>query len=179
MNYSINVINHECCHLIQQDSEGKEIIRDIALKDLFEKAQELGFFPEGHDFEDRACDVTFDFYGFERTVTRDYGSMLYNDCFGTEDLQKIIESFFETFPQKLYWIKANKVEVLHRTPRRECDDKNWRLYVTTVGEKRHISLSFIDTEWSEYQTSKKRAIEILIKELKGHLLVLEHNLENL
>lgn len=177
MTYSINIINQEQCHLIQQDSEGKEIIQDIALKTFFQKAQELGFFPEGHDFDDRACDVTFDFYGLDRTVTRDYGSMLYNECFGTEELQQIIASFFETFPEKLYWIKANNVEVLHRTPRRECDGKNWRLYTTTTGETRHIETGFIDTEWSEFQTSQKAAIEILIKQMEGHIKVLNHRLE--
>jgi len=177
MTYSINIINLEQCHLIQQDSEGKEIIQDIALKTFFEKAQELGFLPEAQDFDDEACVIVFDFYGIEKSVQRTYASMMDNDCFGTEDLQEIIASFFETFPEKLYWIKANNVEVLHRTPRRECDGKNWRLYATTAGETRHIETGFIDTEWSEFQTSQKVAIEILIKQLEGHIKVLNHRLE--
>lgn len=177
MIYSINIINRECCHLIQQDSEGKEIIQDIALKDLFEKAQELGFFPGGEYFEDDICDVRFDFYGIENSMSRSYQSMLEADCFGTEDLEEIIASFFETFPEKLYWIKANNVEVLHRTPRRDCDGDKWRLYTTTTGETRHIETGFIDTEWSEFQTSQKIAIEILIKQLEGHINVLKHRLE--
>lgn len=47
MTYSLNIINRECCHLIQQDSEGKEIIQDITLKTFFETAQSLGFFQRG------------------------------------------------------------------------------------------------------------------------------------
>jgi hypothetical protein len=176
MTYSINIINRECCHLIQKDGEGKEIIQDIELKTFFEKAQELGHFPEGQDFEDDSCLVVWDFYGVE-SVHRSYQSMLEADCFGTEDLEKIIESFFETFPEKIYWIKANNVEVLHRTQRRDCDGKNWRLYTTTTGETRHIETGFIDTEWSEFQTSQKVAIEMLIKQLEGRIKVLKHRLE--
>ena len=179
MTYSINIINSECCHLIQQDSEGKEIILDITLKAFFETAQSMGFFQEGQDFEDDSCLVVWDFYGVEKSVYRSYQSMLEADCFGTEDLKKIIESFFETFPEKLFWIKANNVEVLHRTPRRDCDGDKWRLYTTTAGETRHIETGFIDTEWSEFQTSQKVAIEILIKQLEGHIKVLQHRLENL
>lgn len=177
MTYSINIINLEQCHLIQQDSEGKQEIKDISLKDFFEQAHSLGFFPEGKDFENDSCLVVWDFYGVEKSVKRSYTSMLEADCFSTEDLQEIITSFFETFPEKLYWIKANNVEVLHRTPRRECDGKNWRLYATTAGETRHIETGFIDTEWSEFQTSQKVAIEILIKQLEGHIKVLNHRLE--
>ena len=179
MTYSINTINHECCHLIQQDSEGKEIIQDITLKSFFETAQALGFFPEGHDFEDRACDITFDFYGLERTVTRDYGSMLIADCFGTEDLEAIIKSFFDTFPKKIYWIKANAIEVLHRTPQRDCDGKDWRLYVATTGTEKHLHRGVIDTEWSEYQTNQKTALEMLLKQLQGQVLVVKNQLESL
>lgn len=179
MTYSINIINREYCHLIQQDSEGKEIIQYITLKDFFEKAQELGFFTEGQDFEPESCLVVWDFYGVEKSVHRSYKSMLEADCFGTEDLEEIIASFFETFPEKLYWIKANNVEVLHRTPRRDCDGKNWRLYTTTTGETRHIEKGFIDTEWSEFQTSKKTALEMLLKQLEGQVLVVKNQLENL
>lgn len=179
MTYSINTINHECCQLIQQDSEGKEIIRDITLKTFFETAQAMGFFPEGHDFEDRACNVTFDFYGLERTVTRDYGSMLYNDCFGTEDLVEIIMSFFETFPEKIYWIKSYSIEVLHRTPKRDFEGENWRLYTTTNGVSRHLEKGFIDTEWSEFQSNKKTALQMLLKQLEGQVLVVKNQLENL
>lgn len=177
MIYSINIINRECCHLIQQDSEGKEIIQDIALKDLFEKAQELGLFAEGHYFESDSCLVIWDFYGVEKSVHRSYQSMLEADCFGSEDLEKLIASFFETFPEKLYWIKANNIETLHLTPRRDCDGDKWRLYTTVNDETRHIHIGFIDTEWSEFQTSQKTAIEILIKQLEGHLKVLNHRLE--
>ena len=179
MTYSINIINHECCNLIQQDSEGKEIIQDITLKTFFETAKALGFFPEGHDFEDQACDVTCDFYGLGRTVTRDYRSMLYNNCFGIEDLEKIIQSFFDTFPEKVYRIKANAIEVLHRTPQRDCDGNDWRLYTTTTGTKDHLYRGFIDSEWSEYQTNQKTALEMLLKKLQGHLLVVKHQLESL
>lgn len=177
MTYSINIINHEQCHLIQQDSEGKEIIKDISLKTFFETAQALGFFPEGHDFEDRSCDVTFDFYGLERTVTRDYGSMLTADCFGTEDLETIIKSFFDTFPQKLYWIKANSIQTLTALPMTE--NSEWRTYVATSGESKHLHKSFINTEWSEYQTSKKTALEMLLKQLEGQVMVVKNQLESL
>ncbi len=170
-------INKDLGYIIQQDSEGKQEIKDIGLMDFFEAAQSLGFFPEGRNFNADYCDVTFDFYGVEKTITRSYASMLEADCFGTEDLETIIKSFFDTFPEKIYWIKANNVEVLHRTPRRECDGKNWRLYTTTAGETRHIETGFIDTEWSEFQTSQKVAIEILIKQLEGHIKVLNHRLE--
>lgn len=177
MTYSINIINSEQCHLIQQDNEGKEIIQDIAMKDFFEAAQSLGFFHNSHSFLSNKCSIVCDFYGLEKTIQRTYQSMLEADCFGTEDLEKIIASFFENFPEKLYWIKANNVEVLHRTPRRECDGDKWRLYSTTDEETRHIHTSFIDTEWSEFQTSQKVAIEILIKQLEGHIKVLKHRLE--
>ena len=180
MTYSINIINHECCHLIQQDSEGKEIIQDITLKTFFEKAQELGFFPEGHDFEDHECDITFDFYGLDRTMTREYSAMLEADCFGTEDLETIIKSFFDTFPERVYWIKCNNIEVLHRTPERDCDGSKWRFYVTANGEQsRHIYMSFLDTEWSEYQTNQKTALEMLLKQLEGQVLVVKNRIESL
>ena len=179
MTYSINIINLEQCHLIQQDSEGKEIIQDIALKTFFEKAQELGFLPEAQDFDDEACVIVFDFYGIEKSVQRTYASMMDNDCFGTEDLETIIKSFFDTFPEKVYWIKANATEVLHRTPQRDCDGKDWRLYATTTGSTRHLHRSFIDTEWSEYQTNQKTALEMLLKQLQGQVLVVKNQLESL
>lgn len=179
MTYSINIINRECCHLIQQDSEGKEIIRDIALKNFFETAQSLGFFPEGQDFENDFCIVVWDFYGVEKSVHRTYTSMLDNDCFGTEDLEKIIQSFFDTFPEKIYWIKANAIEVLHRTPQRDFDGKDWRLYTGTTGTEKHLHSGFIDTEWSEYQTNQKKALGMLLKQLQGQMLVIKNQLESL
>ena len=179
MTYSINIINRECCHLIQQDSEGKEIIRDIALKNFFETAQALGFFPEGEYFEADCCDVRFDFYGVENSMARSYQSMLEADCFGTEDLETIIKSFFDTFPEKVYWIKANAIEVLHRTPQRDCDGKDWRLYTTTTGTTKHLHSGFIDTEWSEYQTSHKTALEMLLKQLQGQIMVVKNQIESL
>lgn len=175
MTYSIQIDDPSI--ILVQENNGTEHSKTIRMSDFFQAAQSLGFFPEGRNFANRCCDVTFDFYGEEKTVVRTYQSMLEADCFGTEDLQEIIESFFETFPEKLYWIKANNVEVLHRTPRRECDGKNWRLYTTTTGETRHIETGFIDTEWSEFQTSQKAAIEILIKQMEGHIKVLNHRLE--
>jgi len=177
MTYSINIINRQMCQIIQEDSEGKESTHSVSLKSFFEAAQSLGFLPEAQDFDFDSCVIVFDFYGIEKSVKRTYVSMMDNDCFGTEDLQEIIASFFESFPEKLYWIKANNVEVLHRTPRRECDGKNWRLYTTTAGETQHIETGFIDTEWSEFQTSQKVAIKILIKQLEGHIKVLSHRLE--
>jgi len=179
MTYSLNIINRECCHLIQQDSEGKEIIQDIELKTFFETAQNLGFFPEGEYFEKGFCDVTFDFYGEKQTVPRSYQSMLEADCFGTEDLETIIKSFFDTFPEKVYWIKANGTEVLHRTPQRDCDGNDWRLYATTTGTEKHLHRGFIDTEWSEYQTSQKLALEMLLKQLQGQVMVVKNQLESL
>jgi hypothetical protein len=179
MTYSINIINREQCHLIQQDSEGKEIIQDISLKTFFETAQALGFFPEGQNFENDSCIVVWDFYGVEKSVHRSYTSMLENDCFGTEDLEKIIMSFFETFPEKIYWIQANKIEVLHRTPKTESIHENWRLYKTTKGITQHIEKGFIDVEWSEFQTNQKTALEMLLKQLEGQVLVVKNQLENL
>jgi len=179
MIYSINIINQEQCHLIQQDSEGKEIIRDIALKTLFETAQSLGFFPEGQDFENSLCCIRFDLYGDTVEKIRTYESLLQADCFGTEDLETIIKSFFETFPEKIYWIQANKIEVLHRTQKTKSLHENWRLYKTTKGITQHIEKGFIDTEWSEFQTSKKTALEMLLKQLEGQVLVINHQLENL
>lgn len=179
MTYSLNIINRECCHLIQQDSEGKEIIQDIALKTFFETAQSLGFFPEGQDFGDSVCTVVFDFYGDEVSKFRTYQSMLEADCFGTEDLETIIKSFFDTFPEKIYWIKANAIKVLHRTPQRDCDGKDWRLYTTTTGIEKHIHSGFIDTEWSEYQTNQKTALEMLLKQLQGQVAVVKNQLESL
>ena len=163
--------------VLVQENNGDESTKEVSLSDFFQAAQSLGFFPEGQFFQDAECMVVFDFYGVERAVERSYQSMLEADCFGTEDLETIIKSFFDTFPEKLYWIKANNVEVLHRTPRRECDGKNWRLYATTADETRHIETGFIDTDWSEFQTSQKVAIEILIKQLEGHIKVLNHRLE--
>lgn len=179
MTYSLNIINRECCHLIQQDSEGKEIIQDITLKKFFEAAQSLGFFSGGRNFEDTECDVFFDFYGTERSLARGYQSMLEADCFGIEDTETIIKSFFDTFPEKIYWIKANAIEVLHRTPQRDCDGKDWRLYVTTTGTEKHLHRGFIDTEWSEYQTNQKTALEMLLKQLQGQVAVVKNQLESL
>lgn len=179
MTYSINIINRECCHLIQQDSDGKETIQDITLKTFFETAQTIGFFPEGNDFEDEACVIVFDFYGIEKSVQRTYVSMLEADCFGTEDLETIIKSFFDTFPEKIYWIKANAIKVLHRTPQRDCDGNDWRLYTTTTGTEKHLHRGFIDTEWSEYQTSQKTALEMLLKQLQGQVAVVKNQLGNL
>jgi len=180
MIYSINIINCECCHLIQQNSEGKEIIQDIALKTFFETAQTLGFFPEGKDFEEDECNIVWDFYGVEMSVIRSYSSMIKAHCFGTEDLETIIKSFFDTFPERVYWIKCNNIEVLHRTPERDCDGSKWRLYVTANGEQsRHIYMSFLDTEWSEYQTNQKTALEMLLKQLEGQVLVVKNRLESL
>lgn len=179
MTYSINIINRECCHLIQQDSEGKEIIEDITLKTFFETAQSLGFFPEGQDFEDESCLVVWDFYGVEKSVHRAYASMLEADCFGTEDLETIIKSFFDTFPEKVYWIQANKIEVLRRTPKAASVDEKWRIYATTTGTTRHVHQGFLDTEWSEYQTSQKTALEMLLKQLQGQVMVVKNQLENL
>jgi len=179
MTYSINIINRECCHLIQKDSEGKEIIQDITLKTFFETAQALGFFPEGQDFEDANCFLVFDLYGVEHTANRTYHSMLEADCFGTEDLEKIIQSFFDTFPEKIYWIQANKIEVLRRTPKTASVDEKWRIYATTTGTTRHVHQGFIDTEWSEYQTNQKTALEMLLKQLQGQVLVVKNQLESL
>ncbi len=179
MTYSINIINHECCHLIQQDSEGKVIIQDIELKTFFETAQSLGFFPEGQDFEDDSCIVVWDFYGVEKSVHRSYTSMLEADCFGTEDLETIIKSFFDTFPEKVYWIQANKIEVLRRTPKTASVDEKWRIYATTTGTTRHIHQGFLDTEWSEYQTNQKTALEMLLKQLQGQVMVVKNQLESL
>lgn len=180
MTYSINIINREQCHLIQQDSEGKEIIQDIALKTFFETAQALGFLPEAQDFDDDACVIVFDFYGIEKSVQRTYASMMIdNDCFGSEDLETIIKYFFDTFPEKVYWIKSGAIEVLHRTPQRDCDGKDWRLYKTTTGTEKHIHSGFIDTEWSEYQTNQKTALEMLLKQLQGQVAVVKNQLESL
>ena len=179
MTYSINIINRECCHLIQKDSEGKEIIQDITLKTFFETAQALGFFPEGQDFEDANCFLVFDLYGVEHTANRTYHSMLEADCFGTEDLEKIIQSFFDTFPEKVYWIQANKIEVLRRTPKTASVDEKWRIYATTTGTTRHVHQGFLDTEWSEYQTNQKTALEMLLKQLQGQVVVVKNQLESL
>lgn len=176
MTYSIN---KDLGYVIQQDNEGKQEIKDIGLMDFFEAAQSLGFFPEGRNFNSDYCDVTFDFYGVEKTITRTYTSMLEADCFGTENLETIIKSFFDTFPEKIYWIKANAIEVLHRTPQRDCDGKDWRLYATTAGSTSHLHKSFIDTEWSEYQTNQKTALEMLLKQLEGQVLVVKNQLESL
>lgn len=179
MTYSIKIINQECCHLIQQDSEGEKIIQDISLKSFFETAQALGFFPEGQDFEEDSCIVVWDFYGVEKSVHRTYCSMLDNDCFGTKDLETIINSFFDTFPKKIYWIKGGAIEVLHRTPQRDCDGKDWRLYTTTAGTTKHLHRCFIDSEWSEYQTIQKTALEMLLKQLEGQVMVVKNQIENL
>ena len=179
MTYSINIINRECCHLIQQDSEGKEIIQDITLKTFFETAQNMGFISGASYMEEDSCIITFDFYGVEKSVHRTYQSMLEADCFGTEDLETIIKSFFDTFPEKVYWIKANATEVLRRTPQRDCDGNDWRLYVTTTGIEKHLHRGFIDTEWSEYQTNQKTALEMLLKQLEGQVVFVKNQLESL
>jgi len=179
MTYSINIEDAVNAVIFQETSNEELSSKIITLKSFFEAAQSLGFFHNAHSFISNKCSIVCDFYGVEKTIQRTYQSMLEADCFGTEDLQEIISSFFETFPEKLYWIKANNVEVLHRTQRRECDGKNWRLYTTTTGETRHIETGFIDTEWSEFQTSQKVAIEILIKQLEGHIKVLNHRFESL
>ena len=179
MTYSINIINREQCHLIQQDSEGKEIIQDIALKTFFETAQSLVFFPEAQEFESSTCLISFDFYGDTVERYRTYESLLQADCFGTEDLETIIKSFFDTFPEKIYWIRATAIEVLHRTPQRDCDGKDWRLYTGTNGTTKHLHRGFIDTEWSEYQTNQKTALEMLLKQLQGQMLVVKNQLESL
>lgn len=164
---------------MQQNSEGKETILDITLKEFFEAAQSLGFFPEGKNFEDDNCDVVFDFYGEEKTVVRSYASMLEAECFGTEDLETIIKSFFDTFPERVYWIQSNKIEVLYRTPKTASIDEKWRIYKTTTGTTRHIHQGFLDTEWSEYQTNHKIALEMLLKQLQGQVLVIKNQLESL
>jgi len=179
MTYSINIINRKQCHLIQHHTEGIAPSKEVSLKTFFETAQSLGFFPEGQDFEDDSCLVVWDFYGVEKSVHRTYASMMDNDCFGTEDLETIIKSFFDTFPEKIYWIKANAIEVLHRTPQRDCDGKDWRLYTTTTGTEKHLHRGFIDTEWSEYQTNQKTALEMLLKQLQGQVLVVKNQLESL
>ena len=179
MTYSINIINRKQCHLIQHHTEGIAPSKEVRLKTFFETAQSLGFFPEGQDFEDDSCLVVWDFYGVEKSVHRTYASMMDNDCFGTEDLETIIKSFFDTFPEKIYWIKANAIEVLHRTPQRDCDGNDWRLYTTTTGTEKHLHRGFIDTEWSEYQTNQKTALEMLLKQLQGQVLVVKNQLESL
>lgn len=173
------IISRSCCHLIQQDSEGKEIIQDVTLQTFFEIAQSLGFFPEGQDFQEDSCLVVWDFYGEEKSVHRAYQSMLEADCFGTEDLEKIIQSFFDTFPEKVYWIQANKIEVLHRTPKTSNVNEKCRIYSTTTGTTRHVHQGFLDTEWSEYQTNKKTALEMLLKQLEGQVLVVKNQIENI
>lgn len=177
MTYSINIINRERCHLIQQNGEGKEIIKDITLKTFFETAQRLGFISGASYMEEDSCIITFDFYGVEKSVHRTYASMLEADCFGTEDLETIIKSFFDTFPEKVYWIKAHAIEVLHRTPQRDCDGKYWRLYTTTTGTENHLHRGFIDTEWSEYQTNQRTALEMLLKQLQGQVIFIKAQLE--
>lgn len=182
MTYSYQIQDASTILLIQEFGEGKdnqENTKEITLKDFFEAAQRLGFFPEGHDFLDTMCDITFDFYGKSITKNRSYQSMLEADCFGTEDLKKIIMSFFETFPKKLFWVKTNAVEVLYLVPRRDCDAENWRLYKTTKGITQHIEKGFIDTEWSEYQTNRKTALEMLLKQLQGQIAVVKNQLESL
>ena len=179
MTYSIKYSNQVECQLVQQDSEGKEVIQDITHEDFFKTAQQLGFFPEGENFAKTSCLVVWDFYGEVKSVHRSYTSMLEADCFGTEDLETIIKSFFDTFPKKVYWIKANAIEVLHRTPQRDCDGKDWRLYVATTGTEKHLHRGFIDTEWSEYQTNQKTALEMLLKQLQGQVLVVKNQLESL
>lgn len=182
MTYSYQIQDNSAVLLIQEFGEGKnnqENTKEITLKDFFEAAQRLGFFPEGHDFLDTMCDITFDFYGKSITKNRSYQSMLEADCFGTEDLEKVIQSFFDTFPKKVYWIKANAIEVLHRTPQRDCDGNDWRLYTGTNGTTKHLHSGFIDTEWSEYQTNQKTALEMLLKQLEGQMAVVKNQLESL
>ena len=162
-----------------QENDGVETSKGITLKTFFETAQNIGLFPEGKNFDAVYCDVTFDFYGEEKTIVRSYASLLEADCFGTEDLEKIIVSFFDTFPEKIYWIQANKIEVLHRTPKTASVDEKWRIYATTTGTTRHVHKGFLDTEWSEYQTNKKTALEMLLKQLEGQVLVVKNQLENL
>lgn len=178
MTYSINIEDAANAVLIQENN-GEETLKSITLKTFFENAQSLGFFPEGENFDAVYCDVTFDFYGEEKTIVRSYASMLEADCFGTEDLEKIIMSFFDTFPERVYWVRYNTIQVLFRTPQRDCDGKDWRLYSTTTGTTNHLHSGFIDTEWSEFQTSKKTALEILLKQLEGQVLVVKNQLENL
>lgn len=182
MTYSYQIQDNSAVLLIQEFGEGKnnqENTKEITLKDFFETAQALGFFPEGHDFLDTMCDITFDFYGKSITKNRSYQSMLEADCFGAEDLKKIIMSFFETFPKKLFWVKTNAVEVLYLVPRRDCDSKDWRLYTTTTGTEKYLHSGFIDTEWSEYQTNQKTALEMLLKQLQGQVAVVKNQLESL
>lgn len=177
MTYSINT-NDGMAVLIQENN-GEETVRGIPINEFFQAAQRLGFFPEGRNFDAVYCDVTFDFYGEEKTVVRSYQSMLEADCFGSEDLEKIIQSFFETFPEKLFWVKTNAVEVLYLVPRRDCDSKDWRLYTTTTGTEKYLHSGFIDTEWSEYQTNRKTALEMLLKQLQGQVAVVKNQLESL
>lgn len=182
MTYSYQIQDASTILLIQEFGEGKdnqENTKEISLKDFFEAAQRLGFFPEGHDFLDTMCDITFDFYGKSITKNRSYQSMLEADCFGTEDLENIIKSFFDTFPEKVYWINANKIEVLHRTPKTTILHEKWRLYKTTKGITQHIEKGFIDTEWSEFQTSKKAALEMLLKQLEGQVSAVKNQLKSL
>lgn len=179
MTYSITTISSEQCRLIQHDTEGIMPSKYLTLNEFFQAAQSLGLFPEGRNFDAVYCDVTFDFYGEEKTVVRSYRSMLEADCFGTEDLETIIKSFFDTFPEKVYWIQANKIKVLHRTPQRDCDGKDWRLYTTTTGTEQHLHRGFIDTEWSEYQTSQKTALEMLLKQLQRQVIFVKNQLESL
>lgn len=179
MTCSINIEDAANAVIFQETSNEELSSKIITLKTFFETAQSLGSFPEGRNFDSVYCDVTFDFYGEEKTVVRSYASMLEADCFGTEDLETIIKSFFDTFPEKVYWIKANAIEVLHRTPQRDCDGKDWRLYTTTTGTTKHLHSGFIDTEWSEYQTSHKTALEMLLKQLQGQIMVVKNQIESL
>jgi len=175
MTYSIQM-GYTSAILIQENN-GDESTKEVSLSDFFQEAQSLGFFPEGRNFATRCCDVTFDFYGKEKTIVRTYQSMLEADCFGTEDLEKIIKSFFDTFPQKLYWVKENSVKTLTALPMNE--NSEWRTYMDTSGESKHLHKSFINTEWSEYQTSKKTALEMLVKHLEYQLMVVKNQIENL
>jgi hypothetical protein len=40
-------------------------------------------------------------------------------------------------------------------------------------------MSFLDTEWSEYQTNQKTALEMLLKQLEGQVLVVKNRIESL
>ena len=169
--YSIQIKDTETAIITKQDDNGLEVSRDVTLKELFESAQRLGFFSCGSYFQNHSCTVTFEHDGTGETSRKIalYSDMLNADVFGSDDLQEIIEEIFtlELFPVSIWYANPTtlKAERLRRV-KHVCDTEAMKGYVGSSGQYNVIG-DRIGAQWSEFQASQKRALEIVLVHLQG------------
>jgi len=170
MTYSIEIKDTETAIITKQDDNGLEVSRDVTLKELFESAERLNIFNGGYCFCEDSCRFEYeDEYGKVWRKTIIYADYINTDQFGSDGLQEIIEEIFtlELFPVAIWY--ANPTTLKAERLRREkhiLDTEEMKGYIGSSGQYNVIG-ERIGAEWSEFQSSQKRALEIVLVHLQG------------